>query len=149
MGQWSCLTVGLLEACTCGTTTELLRLTPTRIGHKKGTIEGQQYVLDFLLGCFIHVFLVVSDESLCNSLTDCVDLGCVSSSLHPEADVHILEAWASQQEERLKHLVSKDLRLDQLEWASIDLDQTTATLAVRHSHSCFLSSEGLHTFHRE
>jgi hypothetical protein len=63
-----------LETGTSTGTTKLLGFTATRIGNKEGTIILDKNFLDFLLGSFVNVLLVESNNGLGKSLTDSVDL---------------------------------------------------------------------------
>ena len=53
----------------------LLGFTTTGIGDKKSTVVLDKDFLDFLLGSFIDVLLVESNDGLSKSLTDSIDLG--------------------------------------------------------------------------
>ena len=55
----------------------------------------------------------------------------------------------SQQHDRLKDLVSHDLRLNQLDGAAIDLDKTTTSFAVRNSNGRLLAAKCLNRLHKD
>nr|GMD09921.1 ATP synthase F1 gamma subunit [Ipomoea batatas] len=118
-------TVGLLEPGTSTATTELLGLAAPRVSYKQE-----------------------SYERLGDGLTDGVDLGSVTSSFDANANVHTGEAVAAQEEDRLEGLVAEDLRLDQLDWDAVDLDESAAALAVSHCHRRLLTPEALNRFYR-
>jgi hypothetical protein len=69
----------------------------------------------------IDVLLVVGDNGLGDGLTDGVDLGCVSTTSNSDADVDIGEFLKTNDEEGFVDLESEDLRLNEVEWFSVDL----------------------------
>ena len=73
----------------------------------------------------------VGDHRLGDGLADGVDLRRVAATLHADADVHVGEALAAEEEDRLEHLVPQRIRLHQLDRAAVDLDQAAPLLAVR------------------
>lgn len=93
----------------------------------------------------IDVFLVISDKGLGDCLTDGIDLGSVTTTADADTDVDIGELVESDNEEGLVDLESKDLRLDEVKGGSVDLDQSTAGLAVGDSSSRLLLAEALDT----
>lgn len=142
------LTVTLLEPSSGTTTTKLLGLAPSGVRHKQGPIVPHKNVLDFLLALLVHVLLVKGYERLSYALSDRVDLRCVSSALHANPHVDAGETVSSQQEDRLVGFEAQDLRLYQLDWTAVDLDQTATTLAVSDGDSRLLAAETLYRLHR-
>jgi hypothetical protein len=69
----------------------------------------------------IDVLLVVGDDGLGDGLTDGVDLGRVSTTSNSDADVDIGEFLKTNNEEGFVDLESEDLRLNEVEWFSVDL----------------------------
>ncbi|CAL5329289.1 unnamed protein product [Camellia sinensis] len=137
------LTVGFLEPSTSTATTELLRLATPRIGDKKSPIVPNKNILDLLLGLFVDVLLVESDESFGDALADGVDLRGVATAFDADAHVDAGEALAAEEEDGLVGLVAEDLRLDELNGTAVDLDETAAALAVGHGDCGFLAAEAL------
>jgi hypothetical protein len=138
------LTVRLLETRASTLTTELLGLAAAVVGNEEGSVELDESLLQEVLGVLIDELLVVGDQSLGDSLSDGVNLRNMASALHPAADVHIGELVKTNNEERLVDLESENLRLDKLERASIDLDETTTGLAVSNGGRSFLLSKRLY-----
>ena len=91
---------------------------------------------DVLAG-LIDVLLVVGDDGLGDGLTDGVDLRCVSSSSYTNADVDLGELVETDEEDGLVDLEAQDLRLDEVERLSVDLNESLSSLALRNS-SCFV-----------
>ena len=85
-----------------------------------------------------RTFLVVGDHRLGDGLADGVDLRRVAATLHADADVHVGEALAAEEEDRLEHLVPQHLRLHQLDRAAVDLDQTRPFLQYETATAVFL-----------
>ncbi|KAG6480302.1 hypothetical protein ZIOFF_063782 [Zingiber officinale] len=142
------LTVGLLEAGARATPTKLLWLASARVGDEQGAIIADEYVLDFLLRLLVNVLLVVGDEGLGDALADGVDLRGLAAAADADADVDTREALPPEKEDGLEGLETKDLRLHQLDWHAVHLDQSTPALAVRHSHGRFLPAKALHGLRR-
>ena len=87
---------------------------------------------------FVLTLLVVGDKSLGDGLTNGIHLSSVTTTLHADADIDILEASVAQKEHGLEDLEAEGLRLQELDGLTIDLDQSTTLLAVRNSDSGFL-----------
>lgn len=81
------LSVRLLEASSCTSSSELLRLASSWVSNQEGSIVLKKKVLDFLLGGLVDVLLVVGNDGLGNGLPDSVDLGDVSTTLHSATEV--------------------------------------------------------------
>ena len=64
------LTIRLLVSGTSTNTSKLLWLTATRIGNEEGSVKGNQFVLDYTLGCFINILLVKGNNGLCQGLSN-------------------------------------------------------------------------------
>ena len=62
------------------------------------------------------------------TLTDCVNLGCVSTTLHTDPDIHFGELVKPNNEERLINLEPENLWLNQGQGRPIDFEKTTACL---------------------
>jgi len=50
---------------------------------------------------------------------------------------------ATEEEDGLEGLEAEDLRLDELDWTAIDLDEAAAALAVGDCHRRLLTAEAL------
>ncbi|KAM1301386.1 hypothetical protein EV1_012510 [Malus domestica] len=138
------LTVRLLEPGSGTATAELLGLAAPGVSHQESPVVPDQDVLDLLLALLVHVLLVKRHQGLGNALTDRVDLGGVASAFHSDPHVHAGEALSSEQQDRLVGLESEDLRLHELDWAAVDLDQAASALAVGHCHRRLLPPEALY-----
>jgi len=141
-------TVGFLEPGAGTATTELLGLAAARIGNEECTVVPDEDVLDLLLGLLIDVLLVVSDESLGDALTDSVDLGGMTTALDTDAHVDAGKTVAAKEKDGLKGLEAEDLRLDELNRTSVDLDEAAAALAVSDCHRRLLTAEALDLLER-
>ena len=67
-----------------------------------------------------------------------IDLRGVTTTLHPDADVHNAEDVGSQKHEWLHDLHAENLGLDEVKRSTVDLNQTTALLAVGNSGGILL-----------
>lgn len=139
------LSVRLLEASACATTTELLRFAATRIGDKEGPVVREQLVLQLLLGRLVDELLVVRDDALRDRLTDGVDLAGVTTAANAQADVNVGEALRAQDEQRLEHLHAQTLGLEQVKRRTVELHQPlTVSGNVRDRDRSLLPAETLH-----
>ena len=127
---FSPLSVRLLESGTGTGTTELLGLATTVVSDKQGTVELDKGLLEEVLGVLVDELLVVGDEGLGDSLTDGVDLGSVTTTGDAHTDVYVGELVEANDEERLVDLEAEDLRLDERQGTTVDLDETAANLVM-------------------
>merc|ERR1719362_1214649 len=100
-------------------------------------------VLDLLLALLVHVLLVVGDQRLGESLPDGVDLGGVTTALHTDADINISKPVLSKKKNWLHELELETSGLNQLQRASINLDEALSPLAVSHGGGGLLATKGL------
>ena len=63
-------------------------------------------------------FLVPGNQGLCDGLTDGVDLGCVTTTLNTDADVHLTVSVGSEEEHWLPDLWRTD-EWDKWAWRSV------------------------------
>ena len=89
-------------------TSKLLRFTPPVVGYQQRSVILNKRLLQLVLCIFIHVFLVVSHNALCDRLANGVYLRCVPTTIHPDANVDIGEFVEADNEERLIDLVKAD-----------------------------------------
>lgn len=103
------LTVGFLVASTSSWTTEFLRFAATWISYQESSVILDENVFQFLLGGLINIcqshkntlvllpdtfpgvlltFLVEGNECLGNCLADGIDLGYMTTSLNPHANIN-------------------------------------------------------------
>merc|ERR1719272_1392074 len=140
-------TVGLLEAGTGRTSSKLLGFTAPWVCHDQRPVVRHQDVLDLLLGCFIDEFLVVRDDALCDGLTDGVDLTGVTTTLYTDTDIKLcrgpIVAIFAKQQEGLIDLETEDVRLDQVNGASVDPNLATSCLHDGHCDRMLLAPETL------
>jgi hypothetical protein len=115
-----------LESGTGTRTAELLRLWPAGVGDEESAIEGEQGLLQDVLGMFIDKFLVVGDDALGNGLSNGVNLRRVATTLDPNPDVEVLKVVGPEDQDGFVDLGPQDRRLDEHERLSVDLDETVA-----------------------
>ena len=132
------LAVRLLETSTSGSTSVLLRFTPTRITDQQVAVVFDQRFSEFILRLFIDVLCVVSNDRLGNSSTDGVNLSSNTSTLDANADIKVAEFVLANHKNGLENLQSHRFGLDQFNGLTIDLDQTTALLGESHGGGSLL-----------
>lgn len=141
------LSVRLLVAGSGTWTTELLGLAAAVVGDKEGTVELDKSLLEQVLAVLVNELLVVGDEGLCDGLTDGVDLGSVTTARDADADVDVGELVETNDQDGLVDLEAQDLGLDQAKGTTVDLDQTTASLAVGDGGGRLLLAEEIGRAH--
>ncbi len=105
----------LLPARTSTSTTEFFRLHPSGVCNEERSIVRHELLLQLDCAESIDVFGVVCDDSLGNSLTNRIDLRCMSTSLDAHTDIDAGEGIFSRDENGLVNLESKDFRLDKVD----------------------------------
>lgn len=91
----------------------------------------------------IDELLVVGDQGLGDCLSDSVDLGSVTTTGDTDTDVEAGELVEADNEQGLVDLGSENGRLNELERAAVDLDQTLSGLGVGDSCRISLLAEAL------
>lgn len=81
-----------------------------------------------VLAVLIDELLVVGNNGLGDSLTDGVDLGCVSTTGNSDADIDVGEFLETDNKEWFVDLESQDLWLDEVERLSVNLDESFTSL---------------------
>lgn len=137
------LTVRLLESGSGTATTELLWLHSSGVSNQQGLVVSSKDLLQLVLGGLVNVFLVVSNQTLGNGLSDSVNLGDVTTTGDLDSDIDVLELVQANQSKRLVNLESQDFRLNQGDGGAVHLDQTLTGLDVRDGGSGLLLSESL------
>ena len=125
----------LLSACTRTLSTEFLGLHPTGVGNQQCPVVGDKLLLELKGRGSIEVFCVVSNDSLGDSLTNCVDLRNVSSSLYTNTDVNRSKGLFTNDKNGLIDLKSEDLWLKEVDRGAVDFDKTLALTSVSYSSS--------------
>jgi hypothetical protein len=87
----------------------------------------------------VDELLVVGNDGFGNSLTDGVNLGCVPTTSNSDTDIDVGELVETNDQEGFVDLESQDLRLDEVEGLSVDLDDSFTSLLF-HSVSFFSSA---------
>lgn len=122
--------IPLLPASTRTSTTELLGLHPSGIGNEEGTIVCHELLLQLQRAVGINVLGVVRNEGLGDSLTDSIDLRCVSTTLHPHTNIKDSEGVLASDQNGLVDLEAEDLRLNEMDRRTVDADETTTLFCV-------------------
>ncbi len=76
----------------------------------------------------IDELLVIGDDGLGDSLTNGIDLRCVSTTSNSDTDVDVGELVKTNDEEWFVDLESQDLGLDQVERLSVHLNKSFTSL---------------------
>lgn len=84
--------------------TELLRLRTARVSHQQLPVVLQHQVLDFSLGCLVHIFLIEGYNSSCDCLANGVDLAHATTTLNFHANVDLAEFLLADEQHRLHDL---------------------------------------------
>merc|ERR1711924_217746 len=135
-----CLTVRLLKSSSCTFTTELLWFHTTWISNQQRSIVVCECVLQSSLAVLVDVLLVVCNQRLSYSLSDSVDLCNLTTSANTDTDVNTIKFVLTYNQNWFFNLHSKDLRFDQVQRGTVDLQQTSACLAISNSSCSFLTT---------
>lgn len=132
-----------MESGSGTTTTELLWLHSSGVGNQQGLVVRSEDLLELVLRGLVDVFLVVSNQTLGNGLSDSVHLRDVTTTGDLDSDVDGSELVQTGQGQWLVNLETQDLRLNQGDWGTVDLDQTLTGLDVGDGSSGLLLTESL------
>ena len=116
-------------------TTKLLRLCPTGVGDEEGAVVGDELLLELHRAVSVDVLSVVRNNSLRDSLADGIDLRRVATTLDTDADVDGTEGVLASYEDGLIDLEAENLRLEEVDGRTIDMDEAAALLGVRDRSS--------------
>jgi len=123
--------------------TVFLGFATSGISNQQTSVILEQQFLDLTLLSLVHIFLIVSDNTLWQSLSDGIDLSNVSSTSNTNADVKILESLETEEKDGLKDLNSEGLRLEKFDGWTVNSEDSLACFDSCDSHCVFLSSEAL------
>lgn len=116
------LTVRFLESCSGTTTTEFLWFHSSGIGNQQSLVVRSKDFLQFILRSFIDVFLVVSNQTFSNGLSDGVNLGNVTTTGDFNSDVNTLEFIQTDQSQWFVNFESQDFWLNQSDWGTVNFN---------------------------
>ena len=127
-------------------TTVFLWLRSSWIGDEEGSVVLKKNFLNFSLGLLVLEFLVVGDDCLRNSLSDCIKLGSITTSSGSDSDVDLGESLLAKKDNRFIDLGSEDSRFNDINWSAIHSDDSATSFAGCNSDSVLLASESLDEF---
>ena len=125
-------------------TTELLGLAAARVSDKEGLVVLDEEFLELTLHGLVVILLRVSDDSLGDGLTDGQNLRAGTTTTDADANVQVLEARGTEEEDGLQNFHSHRDRRHNVQRLSIDTNISSAGRARGNSRRVLLSSEGLH-----
>lgn len=132
-----------MESRSSTSTTEFLWFWSSRISDQQGSVVRSESLLQFVLGLFVDVLLVVSDQTLSDSLSDGVDLRDVTTTGDLNSDVDVGELVQTNQQQWFVNLESQDFWLHQGDWRTVNLDQTLTGLNMGDGSSRLLLTKSL------
>lgn len=132
-----------MESGTSTLTTEFLWFWSSGISNQQGSVVRGESLLQFVLGLFVNELLVVSNQTLGNSLSDSVNLRDVTTTSDSNSDVDVSELVQTNQQQWFVNLESQDFWLNQGDWRTVNLDQTLTGLNVGNGSSRLLLTESL------
>lgn len=132
-----------MESRSSTSTTEFLWFWSSRISNQQGSVVRSESLLQFVLGLFVNVLLVVSDQTLSDSLSDGVDLRDVTTTGDLNSDVDVGELVQTNQQQWFVNLESQDFWLHQGDWRTVNLDQTLTGLNMGDGSSRLLLTKSL------
>jgi len=138
--------VRLLETRSGTVSSELLGLASARVSNEESLVVLDKEFLKLALALLIVVLLVVGDDGLGDSLADGHHLGAGTTSVDAHADVEVLEAVGTEEEDGLENLHAEGRGLNELDGLSVDADESLSGGAVGNSGGVLLAAEGLYLF---
>lgn len=132
-----------MESGTSTLTTEFLWFWSSGISNQQGSVVRGESLLQFVLGLFVNELLVVSNQTLGNSLSDSINLRDVTTTSDSNSDVDVSELVQTNQQQWFVNLESQDFWLNQGDWRTVNLDQTLTGLNVGNGSSRLLLTESL------
>lgn len=109
-------------------TSKLLGFASSVIRNQQRSVVIREGSLQCVLAVLIDEFLVVGDDRLRDSLTNSVNLRCVSTTSNPDANIDTSELVETDDQERFVDLESQDLGLNEIERLAVDLDESFTSL---------------------
>merc|ERR1740124_621821 len=100
-------------------------------------------LLSACAGTVTSVLLVEGDDGLGDGQTDGHDLGGGTTASYANADVKVLEALSTEEQDGLESLEAEGSGLEELEGLSVNLDEASALGGVGNSGGVLLSSKAL------
>ena len=86
---------------------------------------------------------MVSNNSITDGLTDGIHLRNITTTTHTDADINVGKTLLAKKKNRLEHLVAKNLRPDELDRSTVQVDETLALLAKSNCNSGALPAKAL------
>lgn len=129
------LSVTLLPSGTSTSTTKLLRFHSSRVSDDERAVIVDKALLQGQRMTSIVVLHPVRDNSLCNRLSDGVNLRSVATTRDADTDVDCRQILLSKYQDRFVDLVAERGGLDEIQRLAVDADEATALLCMRDSSS--------------
>ena len=133
--------VGFLVACAGTGTTELLGFHAAGISNEESFVVHDKLLLQFALGEFVVVLLVVGDKGLGDSLTHGEDLGGGTTTGDTDADVETLEVTGTEEENGLPNLHAEGCGLEKLNRLAVHVDESLSGGGSSDSGCVLLATE--------
>merc|ERR1719350_2213952 len=139
-----CSTVRLLETSTSRAATKFFWFATPWVCHDEGPVICHEDIFDLFLRCLINVFLIVCNDSFRNSLTQCIDLGGITSTLDAKPNINLGATILAEQQQGLIDLDAEDVWLQSVDGAAIDTNKPTSSANQRNSNCRLLPPEALY-----
>ena len=124
-------------------TTEFLWFWHSGVSNQQSSVVRSESFFQFVFGLFINVFLMVSNQTFGNSLSDSVNLGDVTTTSDSDSDVNVGKFVQTNQDQWFVDFESQDFWLNQSNWRTVDFDQTFTGFDVGDSGGRFFFTESL------
>lgn len=124
-------------------TTELLGFAAAGIGDEETLIVLNEQFLELSLAGLIMVLLVEGNNGLGDGLTDGHNLGGGTTTTDSAADVEVLEAVGTEEEDGFPNLKAEGSGLEEVEGLSVNFDEAGTGGGVGDSGGVLLSAEAL------
>jgi len=127
-------------------TTELLGFAAAGIGDEETLIVLNEQFLELSLAGLIMVLLVEGNNGLGDGLTDGHNLGGGTTTTDSAADVEVLEAVGTEEEDWLPNLKAEGGGFQKVKGLSVNFNEASVGSCVGNSGGILLSAEALNLF---
>ena len=130
-------------SCSGTWTTILFRFASSWVSDEESSVILQKKLFNLSLFSLVDEFLVISNDTLGNGLSDCVDLSNITTSSDGDSNVQVLESLQTQKKNWLHNFNSQWGWLQQFNWWSVNSQYSLSVSDWSVGNGVFLSSKTL------
>ena len=130
-------------SCSGTWTTILFRFASSWVSDEESSVILQKKLFNLSLFSLVDEFLVISNDTLGNGLSDGVDLSNITTSSDGDSNVQVLESLQTQKKNWLHNFNSQWGWLQQFNWWSVNSQYSLSVSDWSVGNGVFLSSKTL------